>query len=285
MSGRRGAGRAGSGAGRGCRQLGSGRLTGAGGAHRDAGAVRDGEVGIERVTLIHGLLPTLDLVADLRGRQRHLRHRAPSVRRTTGGERKWRIVPRALLLLRVTFQNTQNFVSMVQQTGRSPGPNNARVTRPLRAHVRATLANDARSLVVVGLALREHVVQEAPVFPLPGVVVLLPERVPLVVAKRDSQLCSRVEVPRGVVERRGGLRGARVLGVLELVASDALEAVVGFPGAPWAGGWFGQRWGKRKSSEGERCWFFVGFRLRKRSGRFTFWGRGRRGRWAGRTGA
>lgn len=136
MSGRRGAGRAGSGAGRGCRQLGSGRLTGAGGAHRDAGAVRDGEVGIERVPLIHGLLPTLDLVADLCGRQRHLRHRAPSdspsVRRTTGGERKWRIVPRALLLSYGI--NTQNFVLMVQQTGRSPGPNNARVTRPLRAH-------------------------------------------------------------------------------------------------------------------------------------------------------
>lgn len=97
--------------------------------------------------------------------------------------------------------------------------------------------------MVVGLALGEHVVQEVSVFTL----VLLPERVLLGVAKRDSQLCSRVEVPPGVVERRGGLRGARVLGVLEFVASDALEAVVGLPGAPWAGGWFGQRRGKSKT--------------------------------------
>lgn len=79
--------------------------------------------------------------------------------------------------------------------------------------------------MVVGLALGEHVVQEAL---LTGVVLLL-ERVLLGVAEWDSQLGGGVEVPPGVVEGRGGLRGRRVRGVLELVASDALEAVVGLP--------------------------------------------------------
>lgn len=83
--------------------------------------------------------------------------------------------------------------------------------------------------MVVGLALGEHVVQEAPVSPLLTGVVLLLERVLLGVAEWDSQLGGGVEVPPGVVEGRGGLRGRRVPGVLELVASDALEAVVGLP--------------------------------------------------------
>ena len=43
-------------------------------SYRDAGGVGDGEVGIERVPLVHGLRTTLNLLADLRRGERHLRH-------------------------------------------------------------------------------------------------------------------------------------------------------------------------------------------------------------------
>ena len=63
------------------------------------------------------------------------------------------------------------------------------------------------------------------------------------------------------MEGRGGLRGRRVPGVLELVASDALEAVVGGSlGRRGRAGGLVRGGGKSKTiARGNVLGFFVGF--------------------------
>ena len=205
--------------------------------------------------------------------------------------------PRSLLT-----KPNKNFVLMVQQTGRSPGPNNTRVTRPLRAH---SLSGHARGATRAhswswGSRLGNMSSRKLP-FPR-----FLPASYCFLSAFFSAS-------PNGTPNLAAGLRFH-----LELWKGVAACADVGSPGSssslppmpsrpswgslrPWMGGWKGQRVGRRQTPSVKARWRgnVVGFcdgirrresksgsqRARKDRGAFTFWGRGRRGRWAGRTGA